>query len=237
MATEEWRLLRWGAVAGIVGSVGGVAVNAVHPRVGAGELDDITALLDKVASSGAWRLVHAAAIVTVLLGLVAIGAVLRAMSLEGSNRWVLVTLVSTAITAPLLLLSLSVDGFAIPSIADRWAGASAADQGSLLTTAQAVRDVDIAILDIAMLGHFGVTALFVGAATWSSPSYGPRVAALALAGGVTGVACGLLQAASGDLTALSYLWLLSVSALLLTLWVLWASVLLLRQVPARAPVP
>jgi hypothetical protein len=75
-------------------------------------------------------------------------------------------------------------------------------------------------LDVVMLGHFGLTALLLGLASWTSPVYGRRVAALALAGGVTGIACGLLQGLSGELSTLSYLWLLTISLLLVTLWLL-----------------
>lgn len=232
MATKtawESTLLRWGALAGIVGSIGGVAVNGIHPRLGSHELNDVPAYLDKVGDSRLWRPVHVAAISAVLLGLVAIGAILRSMALERPNPWVIVALVSTAVTAPLLLLSLSIDGFAMPSVAGRWGAASGAEQQTVLASAQALRDIDIAVLAVGMLAHFGVTALFLAAATWTTPLYGPRVALLAVAGGVMGIASGLLLALSGELTALSYLWLLSLSALLLTLWVLWGSILLLRR--------
>jgi hypothetical protein len=66
----------------------------------------------------------------------------------------------------------------------------------------------------------------------SDLTYGPGLAALALAGGVTGIACGLLQALSGELTTLSYLWLLTISLLLVTLWLLGASIVLWRRSPA-----
>jgi hypothetical protein len=117
-------------------------------------------------------------------------------------------------------------------VADRSAAASGGDRQSLLSAAQAVRAVDLAVLNVVLVGHFGVTAVLAGVASWTSPSYGPAVAAPVLLGGGAGIASGMLQALSGRLTTVSYLVLLTASLLLFTVWLLAASALLLRRAGA-----
>jgi hypothetical protein len=166
--------------------------------------------------------------VATLAGVAAIVAVLWSMVLQGSNRWPAVALVLLVLTTPTLLLSVGLDGFAIKSIADRWADPSA-NRETLMSAATALRSVDVAVLDIVMIGQFGLTAILLGVASWESPLYGPRVGAIAIAGGALGVLCGVMQALSGRLTVLSYLVLLTLSLALFTVWLTTASFVLWRK--------
>jgi hypothetical protein len=237
------RLLRLGALAGMVAAVGGVVLNLGHPRVPSADLNDTEALLREVAGSAAWRPLHLGTLVVVVLGVAGLVAVVRSMTLRGDATWPLVALGSALVTTPVLLASLALDGFAVPAVADRWAAAGgvaaggvaagggaddAAGRAGVLAAAEAVRSVDLALLNLALIGHFGVTALASGVASWTSPAYGRKVGSVALLGGVAGIASGTLQALSGELTTLSYLVLLTVSLVLFTVWLLWASVILWR---------
>jgi hypothetical protein len=227
-------LLRYGAAAGILSAVIAVVFNAIHPRASSKSLDDVGELLRIVAGSRSWRLVHLASIVAAVAGVLAIVAVLWSMVLQGSNRWPVVAFVALLMTTPTLLLSVSLDGFAIKTVADRWA-VVAADRNVLLGAATALRSVDVAVLNLVMIGHFGITAILLGVATWSSPAYGRPLGVLAIVAGVLGVLCGVLQALSGRLTTFSYLVLLSVSLALFTAWTLIASVVLWRRAEELAP--
>jgi hypothetical protein len=182
-----------------------------------------------VSASDSWRTVHLASVLATLVGVGAIVAILWSMALGGSRRWPIIALVSLVITTPVLLLSVGLDGFAIKSVADRWADAGAADRQTLLTAATALRSVDVAVLDIVMIGQFGLTAILLGVASWTSTLYGRRLGLVAIAGGGIGVASGALQALSGRLTTLSYLVLLTVSLALFTVWLSLASIVLWRR--------
>ena len=219
-------LLRLGGAAGVVSAVVAVVFNAIHPRATSRSLNDVGELLRIVSASGSWRPVHLASVAAVLLGALAVVAILWSMLLHGSTRWPVVALVSLVLTTPVLLLSVTTDGFAIKAVADRWAHAGAGERETMLAAATAVRNVDVALVDVEMMAHFGLTAILVGVASWTSGLYPRTLAAVAVAGGVLGVVCGASQAWSGRLTPFSYLVLLTVSLALFTVWLLMASVVL-----------
>jgi len=98
-----------------------------------------------------------------------------------------------------------------------------------MSAATASRSVDVAVLDIVMIGQFGITTILLGVASWESPFYGPGVGGIAIAGGVPGVLCGIMQALSGRSTVPSYLVLLTVSLAVFTLWLTTASFVLSRK--------
>ena len=206
-----------------------VAFNAIHPRAPSGSLNDTPELLRIVAGSRSWRLVHLASVAATLVGVAAIVAILWSMLLHGPGRWPVVAFVLLIITTPILLLSVGLDGFAIKSVADRWVKAAGGDRDTLLAAATALRTVDVVVLDIVMMGQFGLTAIAVGVALWSSPLYGKAIGLVAIAGGALGALSGVLQALSGRLTTLSYLVLLTVSLALFTVWLTWASFVLWRR--------
>lgn len=203
-----------------------VAFNAIHPRASADSLNDVTALLRIVAGSRSWRLVHFASVVATLAGVIAIVALLWSMVLHGSRRWPVVALLAIVLTTPTLLLSVGIDGFAIKSVADRWAMAAGSDRDLLTSAATALRSVDVAVLNLVMIGQFGLTTVLLGVASWSSPLYGKRIGAVALAAGILGLACGSMQVLSGRLTVASYLVLLTASLALFTVWLAVSSFVL-----------
>ena len=226
---EDATLLRWGAAAGLLSAAIAVAFNAIHPRASSASLNDVPELLRIVAGSGTWRVVHLASVAATLIGVAAIVAILWSMVLTGPSRWPVVAFVLVVLTTPILLLSVGLDGFAIKSIADRWANASGADRDMLLTAATALRTIDVVVLDIVMIGQFGLTAIVLGVASWSSAAYGRWIGLIAIAGGALGVLCGVIQALSGRLTAFSYLVLLTASLALFTVWLILASFVLWRR--------
>ena len=182
-----------------------------------------------MATSRSWRVVHLASVVATLAGVTAIVAILWSMLLGGSSRWPVVAFVLLVLTTPILLLSVGLDGFAIKSIADRWANTTAHDRDMLLAAATALRTVDVVVLDLVMIGQFGLTAVVLGVASWFSAVYGKQIGLIAIVGGTLGVICGTLQALSGRLTTFSYLVLLTASLALFTVWLSVASFVLWRR--------
>ena len=234
---DELAIFRWAGILGISSALVGVVVNAVHPRASSRSLENTAELLRIVSGSGSWRAVHLVSLLAVLVGVAAVVVILWSMVRNGSRTWPVVAFVLLLVTTPVLLLSVGLDGFAIKSVADRWAEAAGGERARLLASATALRSVDVAVLNLVMIGQFGVTTGLLGMATWSSPVYGKRLAVIAFAAAGTGLACGVVQALSGRLTAFSYLVLLTTSLALFTIWLLAASVVLLRragEVVARA---
>ena len=206
-----------------------VVFNAIHPRASSESLNNVAELLRIVSRSGSWRLVHLVSVLATLVGVIAIVAILWSMVLEGSRRWPAIALVSLVVTTPILLLSVGLDGFAIKSVADRWAKAGVGGRETLLGAATALRSVDVAVLDIVMIGQFGITTVLLGVASWTSTLYGKGLGLLAVTAGAIGVACGVIQAMSGRLTSFSYLVLLTASLALFTVWLAIASFLLWQR--------
>ena len=136
---------------------------------------------------------------------------------------------SLVVTTPVLLLSVGLDGFAIKSVADRWAAAAGADRER--SSGRRPRCAASMWPSSTMLGQFGVTAVLLGVACWTSELYDRTIALIAIAAGVLGVLCGTVQALSGRLTTFSYLVLLTASLGLFTLWLALASVVLYREAP------
>lgn len=158
-------------------------------------------------------------------------AVLVSMMGERTSAWPIVALFSLVVTTPLLLLSLGIDGFALKTLADQWAAAPLAPaKASALADLATVRELDQVVTALVMLLHFGVTTGLIGLATWKSPAYGRRLGAVALAAAATGIASGSLETLTGEVTALSFLVLLTVSLVLFSAWLLIAAVLLWRNV-------
>lgn len=226
-------LLRAGGVAGLGSAVVAVVFNAIHPRASSRSLNDTAELLRIVAGSRSWRLVHLASVLATLVGMGAIVVILWSMLLRGPGRWPVVAFVSLVVTTPTLLLSVGLDGFAIKSVADRWAAAAVggADRDALVAAATALRSVDVAVLDLVMIGQFGITTVLLGVACWTSGLYDRTIGMIAVAAGVLGVVCGVVQALSGRLTTFSYLVLLTASLGLFTLWLALASAVLYREAP------
>jgi len=173
--------------------------------------------------------VHLVSLLAVLVGVAAVVVILWSMVRHGSRTWPVVAFVLLLVTTPVLLVSVGLDGFAIKTVADRWAEAGGGERQRLLAGAISLRSVDVAVLNLVMIGQFGVTTLLLGMATWTTPLYGRRLAVIAFAAGGTGVVCGVVQALSGRLTTFSYLVLLTTSLALFTVWLLVASVVLLRR--------
>jgi hypothetical protein len=161
-----------------------VSFDAIHPRAPSDSLNDTEELLRIVATSRSWRVVHLASVVATLAGVAAIVAILWSMPVQGSNRWPAVACVLLVLTTPTLLLSVGLDGFAINLIADRWADPSA-NRDTLMSAATALPIVDVAAVDIVMIGKFGITAILLGVASPERPLYSPWIGAWRKAEGLS----------------------------------------------------
>ena len=136
-------------------------------------------------------------------------------------------LAAALVGGAVVTISSAVDGFGMKALALSSAAAPAAEAATAQRIAIAVRSADFGIWSIGMLVFFGVAFACFGLAVVASRQFPSWFgwAAIVGAGGAT-VAALLQIAASGEVQVAETIFL--VSSLLLTVWTLWAGVLMWR---------
>lgn len=217
-------LHRIAGVAGVAAGVLGLAANVLHPRLD--DPGDTEALLDTIASYGAWRAVHLAIVASVALGVIALVGVTRSIAALRAAAWARVALPSAIVSGTLMAAAFAVDGFGIANAADEWASAGAA-RAEVLRQAETLAWAEGALLSVALLGLLGVTQVLYAVALWGSGTYPRWTGAAAAAGGAVGLVSGTWMWLSGGLGAGNTV-LFTITAALFTVWVAGASIEMLR---------
>lgn len=131
--TTSSTLPKAGAVAAIIGSVAYLALSLLH---GNPPIDDASKILDHVADRPWWRGVHLANILAVLLWLAAVVAITSTPRVNaGLGR---LTRAITICAAAVYAVYFSIHATGLSTVADRWADATTAERGSLVTETNAV---------------------------------------------------------------------------------------------------
>ena len=171
--------LRVGGIATLLGGLGAIVVNALHPRPPA-RTDE---LLTLVAAMPHWTLIHYGAVwatVLIVSGVALLVGTLqdpRARALGEAGKY------TAALGAAVFLVAIMVDGHGYPAFAGRWMAASGDEKAMILWAASAVHTVDAALFPVWSGLFLGLGILLVAAALWRSAEY-PRIfAALGMAGG------------------------------------------------------
>lgn len=224
-AAPEVGLYRITAAAGLAAGALGLVGNALHPRFS--DPGDTVALLDKISTFGAWRLVHLAIVASVALGVVALVGVTRSIAAPAAAGWARVALACGLVGGAVMVAAFAIDGFAFAGIAEQWAGAGD-ERAALLRQADTLGYVEGALVGVALLGLLGATQTLYGIALWASTEYPRWTGAAAVAGGVVGLVSGAWAWTSGGLTAGNTM-LFTISAALFAVWVVGASLEMLRM--------
>lgn len=166
-------------MATLLGGVGAIVVNILHPR----PPERTDELLTLVASMPHWTIIHYAAVwatVLIVSGFALIVRTLRdatARALGEAGKY------TTALGAAVFLVAIMVDGHGYPAFASRWMAASGDEKSMILWAASAVHTVDAALFPVWSGLFLGLGILLAALALWRSADY-PRVfAALGIAGG------------------------------------------------------
>ena len=220
--------VRLGAICGIAGALLALIVNPLH-----GDLPtEPEAALARIAGSAAWGVLHLgiiASVVLILGGLLGLTQVAEAPFARALAR---LSLVVALPGAALMIAGIAIDGFATKALADLWASASAADQPAAFRIAQAVEQVQTALFHAWAAVFMGVPFLLLG---WSGVLAGGGfsrwLGLLAAIGGLGALFMGIAGFLHVPLPGV----LFNLFALLVTLWLLIASVLVWRA-PARAAI-
>jgi hypothetical protein len=232
MSTPDLQLqraqARLGAASGIAGALLALIVNPLHGDLPTDPQDALT----RVAGTATWGLLHLGIIASVVLILGGLLGLTQVPEGPFARALAQLSLLVALPGAALMIAGIAIDGFATKALADLWAAASAADQAVALRIAVAVEQVQNALFHAWAALFIGLPFLLIG---WSGLLAGggfPRwLGALAVVGGAGALCMGV----AGFLHVPAPGLLFNVFALIVTLWMLVASVLVWRG-PARSAV-
>lgn len=225
---SDSKLYRIGGIAGLTSGILGIVANALHPRPEPANLGNNEKFLELVSGYELWRIDHLMIIFAVLLGLVAFVAVARSMSSTPAAAWARVALAASIASGAVAMVSFSIDGSVLSAAADEWAAASGDAQLAVLERFAAIAYIDMAVFSVAILGLFGATPIFFGAALWHSGLYARWIGATALIGGALGLMAGSWIWMVGGFNVGNFLILFTAASVLFTIWIFAASLRLLR---------
>jgi hypothetical protein len=223
---EGW-ISRVGAAAGITGALLAMVGNLLHPATPAAG-DDAEGLARAIADSGSWVPGHLA----ILLGLVLMlgGLVAIAQSIQGGLPGALARLGQVAAVAGVTvgLVLLAVDGVAAKHLAQAWATAPAGQQAAALHALLAEEAINFALGTLFYIQFAGVTFVLLGLAVAWSQAYPGWLGWVAVVAGAGSVVVGLVQGPVGETNAVTRIPSI-VFPTVITLWLAWMGVLLLRR--------
>jgi hypothetical protein len=220
---DRW-VFRLGGVAAIAGALLGMVGNLVHPVT---PIDDPEGVARVIAQSGSWVPIHLAIVLGIVLmlgGLVAISMSIREGVAGALSRFGLVAAVVGA-TVGLVLVIL--DGVAARQLAQEWAAAPPEGRGVALALVHANETINFALASLFNFVFAAVTFVLFGLSVVISGVYPRWLGWLAVLAGALSMAAGTIQASVGEPTEASRL-LTIVGPSVITLWLLWMGVLLLR---------
>jgi hypothetical protein len=181
----DWQI---GGITTLIGGVGAIVVNILHPRPPA-HTDE---LLTLVASVPYWTIIHyiaALAAVSIVSGLALLVRTLqdaRARALGEVGKYV------TILGGAVFLVAITVDGHGFPYFARRWMAASGDEQAVVLWVADSIHAIEVALFPVWAGMFLGLGLLLIAVALWQSAEYARIFAAF----GIIGAAMCLVRAGS-----------------------------------------
>jgi hypothetical protein len=223
-------LIRIGAWGGIIGSLMAMAGNLLHPATPTGDPEGVARA---IAESGSWVAVHLVIVVGLILmlgGLLAIAASIRTGPAGALARLARSAAIA-GVTVGLVLVI--VDGVAAKHLADAWAAAPQGEAASALQVVVAEESINFALAALFNILFAGVTFILLGLAVALSGRHPRWPAWIVVAAGIMSVPVGLVQAFEGESTSLTRVATI-IAPTILTIWVAWMSVRLIRKKAAAA---
>ncbi len=214
--------IRLGALSAILGALLALVINLLYPI----PPDDPEALLTLIASKANWGLLNVGLMVSTLFilgGLHSLSQVAQGPLARGLARLGMVVALPGA---GCMLVGLAVEGYAMKALADLWASASGADKADAFRIALAVEQVQSALFHTWAAFFVGAPFLLLGLSGLVPGGGFPRwLGAFAAFGGVGALIAGAAGILGTPLPSLVFV----VAATLVTLWILIAGVVALRE--------
>ena len=219
---------RLGGGCAVLGALLGFVVNVLHGDLPA----DPEAALTRVAMTPSWSLLHLGIMVSVVLilcGLVGLSSVADG---PGSRALARLSLVVALPGAAVMLVGIAIDGFATKAMADLWASAPPNERATAYGMALTVENIQNALFHTWSMLFIGLPFALLGVSGLLAGGGFPRWLGLVA---VIGGAGATFMGVAGFLHVPVPGALFNVFAVLVSLWVLVAGVLMWRA-PARSPV-
>lgn len=227
--SETW-VIRLGAWGGVVGSLLAMIGNLLHPAT---PEHDALGVARTIAESGIWVPVHLVIVVGLILMLGGLVAISRSVvgGLQGALSQLGLWAGVAGIAVGVILVI--IDGVAAKHLADAWQEASAAEAPVALRVVAAEESINFALAALFNILFAGVTFMLLGLAVALSGER-PRGPAWAVVlAGVVSIPVALVQAYQGESVAFTRVATI-ITPTVITLWVVWMSVRLLRAPAAAA---
>ncbi len=226
------RLIRIGAVAGIVGSLLAMVGNLLHPDTPTG--NDPNGVARAIAESAIWIPVHLTIVIGLILMLGGLVAIYHAITAEPARAAVRLGYIAAiaGITVGLVLVIL--DGLSAKHLADAWAVAAPDQRAIALGLVVVVvvvvveESINFSLAALFNILFAGVTFILFGVAVARSRTYPAALGWVAAAAGAGSIIVGVLQAYLGESTGLTQT-LTIIFPTVITAWVVLMGVLLLQR--------
>ena len=234
ISAQGW-VLRIGSAAGIAGALFGMVGNLAHPTTPAAS-QDAQGLARTIADSSSWVPDH----LLILLGLIGMlgGLIAIGRSIEGGLPGALAQLGSIAAVAGATvgLLLLAIDGVAAKHLAQAAATAPPTEQAAALHALLAEEAINFALGTLFYILFAGMTFVLLGLAVAWSRLYPRWLGWMAVVAGAGSVVVGLVQGQVGETNTVTRIPSI-IFPTVITLWLAWMGVLLLRKAPALERTP
>jgi hypothetical protein len=155
-------LLRFGAVSAVLGIVLEVVMDRLHPS--GADPNDSAAAFAEYARSGDWAYVHIGQFLGTVLIVLALVAIGRALASQPGAAGALADIgsVTAVLVAAVFAVQMAVDGVALKSAVDAWAGASSGvERSTAFGVAESVRSLEKGLSSFFHLTN-GLTLLALG---------------------------------------------------------------------------
>jgi hypothetical protein len=229
ISAQGW-VLRIGSAAGVAGALLGMVGNLAHPTTPAAS-QDAEGLARTIADSGSWVPDHLLILVGLILMLGGLVAITR--SIRGGLPGALAQLghIAAVAGATVGLLLLSIDGVAAKHLAQASTTAPPEQQAAALHALLAEEAINFALGTLFYVLFAGVTFVLLGLAVAWSRVYPRWLGWIAVVAGAGSVVVGLVQGQVGETNAVTRIPSI-IFPTVITLWLAWMGVLLLRKAPA-----
>jgi hypothetical protein len=226
------QIIRIGAGAGIVGSLLAMVGNLLHPAVPIGDPEGVARA---IAASDIWVPVH----LTIVVGLILMlgGLVALARSLHGGSAEALARLAQVAAVVGIAVgtVLVIVDGVAAKHLADAWAVAPPEEAAAALRVVVGEETINFALASLFNILFAGMTFILYGLAVAWSGDHPRWLGWVAVIAGLGSIPVGLVQAALGESTTFTRTATI-IFPTVITVWVVWMSIRLLRGSRGTDPV-
>ena len=183
-----------GGALGMVGAGLALIANVLHPDPNEFQLE---ALLQQIAQSPTWGIIH----LTLILALVLIFGALLALTLsikgEPAATVARLACLATLLGGALILVSTAIDGFAMSRLAQAWYDAAPGEKATALQIADAVENTQYAVYSLSVAVFLGLGIFLYGLATLLSSAYPKALGWLAILAGGGALVVGVAQLLGG----------------------------------------